>query len=195
MSSDIKTVFFDLDGTLINHLGSIHACYVHTLPKVGLPAPSLQQVKNAIGGGLENAMSRLVPKEKLTKALSIYRKHWEKIFLDDVSLLPGADALLEDLHQRGLKLAVLSNKVGDSSRTLCEHLRISHYFLFILGAQDTPWLKPDKRLIRYALDKLDAQPEESALVGDSPWDVQSALNAYITPMMVTTGTHSAKQLF
>ena len=51
-----RTVLFDLDGTLMDHLPAIHRSYVHTLPQLGLPAPTYEQVKRAIGGGLENAM-------------------------------------------------------------------------------------------------------------------------------------------
>jgi len=55
-----QTILFDLDGTLLDHLPAIHASYAHTLPQLGLPAPTREQVRRVIGGGLENAMRRFV---------------------------------------------------------------------------------------------------------------------------------------
>ena len=80
-----RTVLFDLDGTLMDHLPAIHRSYVHTLPQLGLPAPTYEQVKRAIGGGLENAMLKFIPADRIPEALAIYRPFW------DAHLLDGAD--------------------------------------------------------------------------------------------------------
>jgi len=47
-----RTFLFDLDGTLVDAFTTIHRCYVHTLPQLGLPAPTMTEVRNAVGGGL-----------------------------------------------------------------------------------------------------------------------------------------------
>lgn len=96
-----QTVLFDLDGTLIDHLPAIHRCYVHTLPQLGLPAPTREEVRHAIGGGLENAMRRFVSEADLPRALAIYRAYWDQTMLDGVTLMPGADELLRALHAYG----------------------------------------------------------------------------------------------
>ncbi|HOD48057.1 MAG TPA: HAD hydrolase-like protein, partial [Opitutaceae bacterium] len=85
-----RTVLFDLDGTLIDHLSAIHRSYSHTLPQLGYPAPTREQVRRVIGGGLTHAMRQLVPPEKLEAALAIYRPYWDRTMLDDVVLLDGA---------------------------------------------------------------------------------------------------------
>jgi phosphoglycolate phosphatase len=197
-----RTVLFDLDGTLLDHLPTIHRSYAHTLPQLGLPAPTLEQVRRAIGGGLENAMRRFVSEPDLPRALAIYRAYWDRTMLDGVELMPGAGELLTTLHARGCTLAVLTNKHGPSSRAVCGHLGIAKLFTGIYGAGDTPWLKPDPRLTAHVLTVLGAarpEPVErdaatTCLVGDSPFDAATARNGGFPAFLVTTGTHSTEEL-
>jgi HAD superfamily hydrolase (TIGR01509 family) len=189
-----RTILFDLDGTLIDHFAAIHRSYVHTLPQLGLPAPTLAQVRAAVGGGIENAMRKFVPEARLAEALKIYRPFWDAHMLEGVEPLPGAVELLRALHARGIACAVLTNKHGPSSRATCDHLHLTPYLGAIIGATDTPWLKPQPEFTRHALELLHAEPSTALLVGDSPYDVQAAHAAGLPCWAVTTGTHNAEQL-
>jgi len=189
-----QTVLFDLDGTLLDHLTAIHRCYAHTLPQLGLPAPTREQVRGAIGGGLENAMRRFVSEAGLPRALALFRAYWEETMLDGVELMPGAGELLRALHSCGITLAVLTNKHGPSSRKVCRHLGIDGLLQKVFGAEDTPWLKPDPRLTAFALSTLGVGAATACMVGDSPFDVETAHRGGIDGFFVTTGTHSAADL-
>ena len=188
------TVLFDLDGTLIDHLPAIHRCYAHTLPQLGLPTPGREEVRRAIGGGLENAMRHFVSEADLPRALEIFRAYWDKTMLDGVSLMPGASELLRALHAQGASAAVLTNKHGPSSRRVCDHLGIRPLLRGVFGAQDTPWLKPDPRLTTHVLTTLGADPSTACLVGDSPFDADTAQRGGIHGFLVATGTHAAGDL-
>ena len=189
-----QTVLFDLDGTLLDHLPAIHRCYAHTLPQLGLPAPTREQVRRAIGGGLENAMLRFVPAADLPRALDLFRAYWDQTMLDGVELMPGARELLGALHAGGATLAVLTNKHGPSSRRICQHLGIDQLLEGVFGAGDTPWLKPDPQLTAQVLATLQAEADTTCLVGDSPFDAETARRGGIQGFLVTTGTHSAEEL-
>ncbi|MFH1497292.1 MAG: HAD family hydrolase [Verrucomicrobiota bacterium] len=189
-----RTVLFDLDGTLIDHLPAIHRCYVFTLPRLGLTAPTYDQVKRAIGGGLENAMLNFVPRERLDEALAIYRPHWDATMLDDVTLMPGAEELLDGLVAAGVTCAVFTNKHGPSARRLCEHLGVADRLAGIFGAKDTPWLKPAPAFAAHALNNLEAESATTLLIGDSPFDVEAGHRGGFPVWAVTTGTHSAEEL-
>jgi phosphoglycolate phosphatase len=188
------TFLFDLDGTLVDHFTAIHRAHSHTMRELGLPPPTLEQVHAAVGGGLELAISRLVGADRAAQALAIYRPYWDATMLDDVTLLPGARELLEALHSRGAKLAVLTNKHGSSSRLICDHLGLTSLLSGVFGAADTPWLKPQIEFTQHALAQLDAKPEGTLLVGDSTWDVQTGQTAGFPVWCVTTGTHDESQL-
>lgn len=191
----IKSVLFDLDGTLIDHLRAIHRCFAHTLPKLGYPAPSKAQVLKCLGGGLEDALLRFLPKEKIEEAVAIYVPYWDSTMLDGAELMPGARELLVELNERGVCCAVISNKHGPSSRRLCNHLGIAPFLKGTFGATDTPWTKPHPDFVAHVLKEIGASPESTIIVGDSPFDVQSAHNAHLAgAWCVSTGTHSAEEL-
>lgn len=189
-----RTVLFDLDGTLIDHLPAIHRSYGHTLPQLGLPAPSYEQVKRAIGGGLERAMRHFVTEEQLPEALRIYRKFWDETMLEGASLMPGARELLETLRDRGVRAGVFTNKHGPSSRRVCEHLGVAGLLAGIFGATDTAWLKPQPEFAAHVLRSLGAEPDTTCLVGDSPFDVEAARSGGLHFVGVETGTHAADEL-
>ena len=189
-----RTVLFDLDGTLLDHLTAIHRSYAHTLPLLGLPAPTREQVRRAIGGGLENAMRRFVREADLPRALTIYSEYWDRTMLEGVELMPGADALLRALHDLGCTLAVFTNKYGSSSRLVCDALGIAPLFRGIFGAHDTPWLKPDPRYVAHVLSTVGGEAATACLVGDSPFDIEAARKSGLDCFLVTTGTQTAGEL-
>lgn len=189
-----RTVLFDLDGTLMDHLPAIHRSYVHTLPQLGLPAPTYEQVKRAIGGGLENAMLNFIPESRLPEALAIYRPFWDATMLTGGEPMPDALTILARLHASGVTTAVFTNKHGPSAREVCAHLGFTRYTRAVFGAKDTPWLKPAVEFTTHALQALGADPASTCMIGDSPWDVQAAHNAGFPCFAVTTGTHTREEL-
>jgi phosphoglycolate phosphatase len=192
-----RTVLLDLDGTLVDHFAAIHRCHARVRRHFGLPEPTPEEVRRAVGGGLENALRRMLGAEhadKVETGLAVYRAHWDRTLLDDVTALPGALGLLERLHATGVRPAVLTNKHAGSSRLICTHLGMDPYLAGVFGAGDTPWLKPDPRFTQYALESLGADAASTLLVGDSPYDVQTGKSAGLAIWAVTTGTHTAGEL-
>jgi phosphoglycolate phosphatase len=190
----LRTFLFDLDGTLLDHFAAIHRSHAYTMRQLGLPEPTPEQVRAAVGGGLELAITRLAGPEHLAAALAIYRPYWDATMLDDVQLLPGARELLTALKQCGAQTAVFTNKHGPSSRRVCAHLGIAGLLDGNFGATDTPWFKPAPEFAAYVMHALGARAATTALVGDSPFDLAAARNAGFEFFGVTTGTHTADQL-
>jgi phosphoglycolate phosphatase len=188
------TLLLDLDGTLVDAFTTIHRAYCHVLPKFGRPAPTLVEVRRAVGGGLENAMRRFLPEELLSAAVREHVAHTEKILLDDVTLLPGALELVQERAAAGVMVAAFTNKRGDHARRICGHLGLAPHLRGVFGAKDTPWLKPQPEFAAHALAALGADRATTLLVGDSPFDVQAARNGGFPCWAVTTGTHEAGPL-
>lgn len=190
----MRAFLFDLDGTLIDHFAAIHRCYAYALERMGLPAPTAAQVRAAVGGGFENSLSKFVPKERMAEATAIYREYWDRTMLDDVKLMPGAMELVRQLHDQGAVQGVLSNKLGGSSRQICDHLGLTPYLAAVVGAKDTAWLKPEARLTAHVLELMRVAADEAILVGDSPFDIAAAHAGGMPAWCVTTGTHSRAEL-
>jgi len=187
-------VLFDLDGTLIDHFKAIHRCHAYAMKQLGLPEPTMAQVRAAVGGGLDLAITRLAGAENLPALLPHFLKHWDATHLDDVTSLPGTPEILLKLNHAGVACAVITNKRGCSAREVCDHLKLTPLLKGVYGVGDTSWLKPDPQFTRHVLVQLGANPADALLVGDSVFDVQTALNAQLDFIGVTTGTHSAEEL-
>jgi len=182
---------------LVDHFAAIHRSHAHTLRHFGLPEPTRDAVRRAVGLGLEHAILQLLgPKNasSLPDALTIYREYWTRTMLDDVAMLPHAIPLLQELREAGVSCAVLTNKHGASSRAIADHLGFAELLDAVIGADDTPWLKPDARLTSHALAAIGGNTDSALFVGDSAHDVTTALNAGLPSWVVTTGTHSADEL-
>lgn len=192
--AQFSTILFDLDGTLADAFTTIHRSYVHTLPQFGRPVPTMAEVRRAVGGGLADAMGHFLPPELIPAAIKVHLAYSGQILLEDVTLMPGAADLLRALQGRDIKCAVLTNKLGDASRRICTHLGVAPLLQGIFGAGDTPWLKPRREFTDHVLRQLGARAATALLIGDSPFDVETARNAGFPCWGVTTGTHDAEQL-
>lgn len=188
------TLLLDLDGTIVDAFTTIHRSYSHILPQLGRPAPTMEQVRRAVGGGLENAMRHFLPEELIAEGVRRHVAHTETILLDDVRLMPGTMELLQAQRAAGVMLAVFTNKRGDHARKVCDHLGVTPYLRAVVGAKDTPWLKPQPEFAAHVLGLLGATPASTMLVGDSPFDVQAAHHGGFACWCVTTGTHDETQL-
>jgi phosphoglycolate phosphatase-like HAD superfamily hydrolase len=189
-----ETILLDLDGTIVDAFTTIHRAYVHTLPLFGRPVPTIEQVRKAVGGGLENAMRHFLPEELIADAVKVHVAYTNTILLEDAKLMPGTLELLRAEHPRGVKFAVFTNKRGDHARLVCEHLGVTPFLSGIFGAKDTAWLKPQPEFAAHVLEKLGARRDTTMLIGDSPFDVKAAHAGGFVCWCVTTGTHTADQL-
>lgn len=190
----IRTILYDLDGTLLDAFTTIHRAYSHTLPLFGAPAPTMEQVRGVVGGGGDRALAQFLPDHQLSAAMKVLVAYTKTIMLEDVRLMPGGLEIVKRTHTLGATLAVFTNKGGDVARPCCEHLGVTFYMAGVFGAGDTPWVKPQPEFAAHVLKEINGDPRTTLLVGDSPWDVEAAHNAGFPCWCVTTGTHDAAEL-
>ncbi|WOO42886.1 HAD family hydrolase [Rubellicoccus peritrichatus] len=193
-AKNIRTVLFDLDGTLIDHFTAIYRCYKFAQETLGLPTATYETVRATVGGSVPVTMTRLVGQDKAEEATRLFRMHFEEIMLEDLHLLPSAEWLLQELHQQGMQLAVFTNKSGEPSRKIMTHLGLDRYLVDTIGSLDTEWKKPEPEFTRYALEKIGATPEATVLIGDSPFDIEAARAGGLPSYVVATGSHTLEQL-
>ena len=187
-------ILFDLDGTLLDHFNVLYRCYEHTLEHLGLAVPDFKTIRRTVGGSMEVTMGHFVGPEQMEEAVALWRRHFDAIFLEDVTMLPGCHALVEELHRRGAHQAIFTNKIGNQSRRICTHLGLDPMIEFVLGANDTPFRKPQPEFSRAVLERMPVPAAETIFIGDSPFDIEAARCVSRPAYCVTTGTHTREEL-
>ena len=187
-------ILFDLDGTLVDHFNVIHRCIVHAQQQLGLPVSDFDTVRLTIGGSLPVTLEKLLGAKYVEEGLRLFFELEEKIRFEDLRLMPGAAWLLESLKNKGVRSAVFTNKTGEAARDICQYLNIDAYLEAVVGTSDTPYRKPQPEFTIYMLERIGADASDCLLVGDSPWDVESAKGGNIPCYVVATGSHTLEQL-
>lgn len=193
--TEVDTVLFDLDGTLVDNFTAIHRCAAEVAVELGFPPMTLDAVKRAVGGSITVTMSRLLPAEVGEQAVALYRKKFPAMMFDGMYAYDGVEALVRSLHAKGYKTAVFTNKDADASRKIIERLGFDRHFHKVIGTGESPWRKPEAEFTRHALELLGASPSRTVMIGDSPFDIAAARNGGLRGVYcVTTGSHDAEQL-
>ena len=187
-------VFFDLDGTLIDHFDTIHRSFCYAAQELGLPIPSYDKVLRTVGGSVPITASRLFPGADIDRIVELFERHFDEIIFDGLYAKPGAHWILEELHSIGIHSIVFTNKQGYRARQVCEHLGINRWLSGVIGTGDTPYRKPDKAFSEYVLKEFNAHHQRSCLVGDSPFDEAAAHVVDMPCILVSTGSHDTATL-
>lgn len=190
----IRAVLFDLDGTLIDHFRVIYRCYRYALQKLGMEPVSYEKVRASVGGSIVVTFGKLIPQQMVEEAVHHFREEFDRIWHEEIEILPGTEWLLRELHARGWKLAVFTNKEGDRARKVLQHIGLTQWLDGVYGTLDTPYRKPQPAFTRHVLAELGTDPAHAIMIGDSPYDVEAAAAANMPCYTVATGSHSITQL-
>lgn len=190
-------VIFDLDGTLLNTLGDLRAATNHALAVRGLPPHSMEEIRQFIGNGIRllicRAMPEGTPEAEIDAALDDFKAYYAAHIHDRTVPYDGIPQLLTALRKRGIKVAVLSNKIDSASQQLIEYF-FPEKTDVVFGEHVGVPRKPDPTSCRMVMQQLGVQPEQVLYVGDSGTDMQTAKNAGLYAVGVTWGFRSKEVL-
>ena len=182
----MKAVFFDLDGTLLDTVPDIQKALNSALADCGLPAVSYEETVSYVGNGAKKLVERAAPAGDHERLLGLFAQYYNAS--ENLLTLPyaGMGELLAWLKGRGVKLAVVTNKLQPSTEKLMARF-FPDIFDFIGGDDGSFPCKPDPSLTRYAALTMRVPLGESIFVGDGETDVATALNAGMVPVSVLWG--------
>jgi len=185
-------VLFDLDGTVIDSGAIILASMRHAAREVlGAEVPD-EELMAAVGGpGLEAQMHALAP-DRVDELVSVYRAHNEPLH-DELMCCAGMEDVLVRLKDEGRRLGIVTAKRRQTVDLAFARVPIEHLFETVVGGDETPNHKPDPGPLLLALERLHARPDESAYVGDAPFDIKAAKAAGVFAVGVTWGGIHARE--
>jgi pyrophosphatase PpaX len=179
-------VLFDLDGTVIDSRDIILASMRHAAKEVLGLEPADEELMAAVGGpGLEAQMRALSP-DRAEELVTVYREHNEPLH-EGLACCAGIDDLLVELKDEGRRLGIVTAKRRKTVELAFAQIPIEHFFETVVGGDETEQHKPDPDPLLLALERLDAKPEDTAYVGDAPFDVKAAKAAGVHAIAVTWG--------
>lgn len=189
-----RAVLFDWDNTLVENWQTIRAALNAALADAGMPSMDLEQVMFQARHSAQDIFPKLFG-DNWQHARGIFYAHFAENQLAGLSIMPGAEALLDVLKERGVPLAVVSNKKGDLLRREIEFLGWVSRFISVVGAQDAAADKPDPAPVHLALKDSGIVPSRAIwLVGDTDIDMRTAVAAGCYPVLVGTGPADASLL-
>ena len=139
-------------------------------------------------------MSEAVGPEDVAEGIRLFEDRYTAAGPEATRLLPGADEVTRALFDRGVRLAVASNKPSVFSKQLLSHLGIAGRFGVVHGPDDGFPPKPAPHMVFMALALLGVKASDALYVGDMPLDVLTARSAGLPVASVATGSSTREEL-
>jgi len=187
----IHSVVFDVDGTLVDSVDLHARAWQETLAEFGKKIP-FQKVRAQIGKGGDQLLPVfLSPEEmeRLEKPISERRAVlFKERYLSQVRGFANVRALFERVLGEGKKVALASSAHGDELEIYKERAQISDLIDAETSQEDADQSKPHPDIFEAALDRLGhPPPEETVVIGDTPYDIEGAHRARIAAIAVRCG--------
>jgi len=192
--ADFRAVLFDFDGTLGDSYPAITASVNHVRALHHLPPLSVAEVVPHVGRGPDSLLSQTVPIGDIAANVAAYRRHHPTVLHSGTKLMPGAAELLKTLRQKGLRLAVCSNKPIAFTCELLKWLQVDSYLTAVMGPESVAHPKPAPDMLLEALLWLEVSAERALYIGDMVVDIQTARAAGVRVWSVATGSDTRDTL-
>ena len=189
-------ILFDVDGTLVDSAGHIHAAMVATFAGQGLDAPDRAETMSIIGLSLPEAFTQLAPAHDVPVMVEAYKEAFAELretagSAENAPLYPGVRAALERMRDEGRVLGVATGKSRRGLSAVFETHGLNGLFETVQVADDHP-SKPNPSMIEAAM--AETMQTQAMMIGDTTYDMQMAKNAGVRAVGVAWGYHPASRL-
>lgn len=196
----MKAVIFDLDGTLTDTLTAISHFGNLALTANGFEPIEKNEYKYLVGNGRDVLIHRMLAfhnadtEENFEKVGSVYDEHYEADPMYKTDAYDGIKEALSSLKERGIKLAVCTNKPDNVAQDVIKLVFGEGVFDFVCGVYEGGLPKPDPSRALLIAQKLGVKPEECLFTGDTYVDMSTAKNAGMTAVGVLWGFRDREEL-
>ena len=195
-SIDLKSVIFDLDGTLLDTTDEIHYIFNKVLTVNNLPLQSKEYYKDNIGNGIDHLLTKILPKDFvgdykliLSQAKGLYSKYLNK----KAKPFDGIYDILDLLGEKNIRIGIVTNKIHTLAER-CVGLFFNKYNIVIIGAEYLYPKKPAPDSALFIANKFNYEPVNILFIGDSQIDICTAKNAGMCSVGVLWGNGTEAEL-
>ena len=190
--TQIYTILFDLDGTLVNTAPDLMDAHNHVMKKFGHETKKLEDIKSLAGKGawvmMQRSFKKEVNDEELKKAMTKeFINYYSKNIANHSKPIKGLEEFLEWAKSKKISMAVCTNKQEKLAKDLLEKLNLSDYFEYVAGSDTFAFNKPDPRHLTDVVEIIGGDLKKTIMVGDSEVDEKAAANAKIPFVLVEDG--------
>lgn len=184
---------FDLDGTLTDTLDSLTFSVNETLKEMGLLPVTAEKCRQFVGNGARVLMEKSLLEageadlRRIDEAMQIYGRIFDANCTYHVVPYEGISDMLQAMRQKGMKLAVLSNKPHRQTVHVVETVFGKGVFQHIQGQMENIPRKPDPKAALKIAGELGVSTEDTVYIGDSEVDIAMGTNAHMMTIGVTWG--------
>lgn len=170
----IRTVLFDLDGTIMDTNELIIGTFLHVLKDIVPPPFTREQIIPTMGITLEQQLRGFSKREDVTDLVKAYRDYNLQRHDEMVKPFPHVVDVIEQLNDAGIQLGVVTTKIRLTTERALNMYDLLDKMSVIVTVDDVEHPKPHPEPVLRAVKLLDADPSTTLMVGDSPADIVSA---------------------
>ncbi len=192
--NSVRTVVFDLDGTLVDTAPDLINALNFVLEREGLPSVPLKSARMMIGAGVRRLLERGLEVDgrhagvkDITRLTDDFIEYYATHIADASRPFDGLESALDDLNAQGYRFAVCTNKLEWLSKLLLDRLGLSARFSAICGADTFGISKPDPAILQQTVARAGGQLSTTIMVGDAGPDIGVARRAGIPVVGVEFG--------
>lgn len=190
----VKTILFDLDGTLTDSGEGIIKSSALALEHFHIPVPDYDTMRQFVGPPLHETFIKFgVPDDQADLAVEIYRSRYNTVGKFENTPYPGVYDMLQALKERGYSLLVATSKPEDLSIEILEKFALAVYFDRICGATLDRSRTCKEDVIAYLLNET-PDKENMVMVGDTVFDILGAGSHGIPAIGVSWGYGSVEEM-
>ena len=183
----MKSIIFDMDGTLINSGNIIANTINHVRINCGLDKMDKNVLLENINNPDINSAEFFYGTKNFTpKHSKLFETYYKKHCISDIILYDGIKELLEKLKD-DFFLCIATNASSSFAIEMTQHLKIKHYFKDIIGANDVKNPKPDPEMLNVLISRNNLIKTQTILIGDGPKDILSANSIKLDSLLVNWG--------
>ena len=197
--TQLYTIIFDLDGTLVDTAPDLMRAHNHVMKKFGYPTKSTEEIRNLVGQGAGAMLGRSiwgqakkefgkVQDEKIKKEMvKDFVDFYGKNIVNESTLIKGVKNFLIWCKENKISMAVCTNKQEHLAVDLLKKIGIYDFFEYVAGHNTFEYCKPDPRHLTSVVEILGGDIKKTLMIGDSETDANAAKNAGIPVILLEDG--------